>query len=539
MRALITVSALVGLLIGCEESPAPFMPVSFDRTGVQSPPVVDVVPKRCLDPSALTPGKTLPRRLSNDEYSNTVVDLLGVDAFGDVTFPPEERALGFNNNARALQATPLHAERYMYAAEAAADLVIEQLDDFLACYSGEPDDACVERFLTDMGSRAWRRPLTPVEVDALMALYRAQTADGDGTPDAGVRTAVTALLQSPSFLYRIEVGVPVDGEMDLFALDSYEVASRLSYFLWRTMPDAELFIAAETGALLTESGLSTQVDRMLAHPKARAGFWQFFAQWLHLEDVDKLVKDPRYYPDFNAMVAARMKGDARAFIEDAVWSAGGSMRALFDREFTVAGDPDSVVRVGVLSQPALLAATSKPNMTSPIHRGIFVREQLLCTALPPPPPDLMVVAPDPDPNLTTRQLFEAHSAEPACAGCHQLIDPLGLGFEHFDAVGNWRDVQNGRQVDAKGEVFATTDINGAFYGLDELAGRLSRSDQVHRCVTTQVFRYAMGRGENAGDGCTIESVYEDYVDSGYDFRTLVKSLATHLAFRHKNGGAHD
>ena len=426
MRVFITLLAIIGLLAGCEESPAPYMPVPTDRTGEQTPPVVDVVPKRCLDPSILTPGKTLPRRLSNDEYSNTVADLLRVQLVGGVSFPPEERALGFNNNARALQATPLHAERYMYAAEAAAELVVERIDDYLACYSGEPVDACVERFLTDMGGRAWRRPLTPVELDALMKLYRTQAEENGGIPDAGIRTAITALLQSPSFLYRIEVGIPIDGEVDLFALNSYEIASRLSYFLWRTMPDADLFTAAETGTLLTEDGLAAQVDRMLAHPKARAGFWQFFAQWLHLEDVEKLVKDPRYYPDFDEVVAARMKDDARAFIEDAVWSDEGSMRALFAREFTVVGDPDSVARVGVLSQPALLAATSKPNMTSPIHRGIFVREQLLCTALPPPPPDLMVVAPDPDPNLTTRQLFEAHSADPAVQDATSLSIRSGL-----------------------------------------------------------------------------------------------------------------
>ena len=190
-----------------------------------------------------------------------------------------------------------------------------------------------------------------------------------------------------------------------------------------------------------------------------------------------------------------------------------------------------------MSQPALLAATSKPNMTSPVHRGIFVREQLLCTALPPPPADAMVVAPDPDPNLTTRQLFEAHTEDPACAGCHKLIDPLGHGFEHFDEVGHWRETQNGHPVDAEGDVIGTTDMNGPFYGVAELARRMAESEMVHRCVTTQLFRYAAGRGESDGDGCTLEAMFSDYLESGYDFRALVRSFVTHRVFQYRVGDA--
>ncbi|MBV70837.1 MAG: hypothetical protein CMH52_05755 [Myxococcales bacterium] len=529
------IAAMVVCLVssGCEENPAPeFQSMSVDAPGTQ--PNIDLVPKPCLDVHTLEPGSTLPRRLTNDEYESSIKDLFGLDLPDGIVFPPEEEALGFDNNARALQATPLHTERYMYAAELIAQAATEDLDEQMPCTANEQADGCLERYLDAIGVRAWRRPLDALERTALLKLYRGAVAAGE-THREGVSLVITALLQSPSFLYRVEVGTPSNGHDDIVELTNYEVASRLSYFIWRTMPDDALFLAAENQELVTDAGLARQVDRMLQDPKANAGFWHFFEQWLHLDGVENLDRDPRYYPDFDSASARAMKADAKAFIEEAVWSDGGTVERLFTRVFKDGDDPADVRRVGILSHPAILAATSKPNMTSPIHRGIFVREQLLCTALPPPPPDLMVVAPDPDPNLTTRQLFEAHSADPNCAGCHQLIDPLGLGFEHFDAIGQWREIQNGRAVDASGEVLATTDINGPFYGLDELAVRLATSDQVHRCVTTQVFRYAMGRGERSEDGCTLESVYESYVDSGYDFRALVKSLAMHPNFRHRGG----
>ncbi|MEE2757319.1 MAG: DUF1588 domain-containing protein [Myxococcota bacterium] len=536
-KRLIAAVIMFLTLYGCEENPAPaFHSMTTEQPGTQ--PDIDLVPKPCLDVTVLDPGSSLPRRLTNDEYESTVKDLFGFDLPDGVVFPPEEEALGFNNNARALQATPLHAERYMYAAELIAQAATEDIDTQVPCMGGEAGDECIERYLHAIGVRAWRRPLDTLEQTALLKLYRGAIASGESHRD-GVSLVITALLQSPSFLYRIEVGTPSPVHEGLVSLTNYEMAARLSYFIWRSRPDDALFLGAETGELLTDSGLAEQIDRMLEDPRANAGFWHFFEQWLHLDGVDKLVRDPRYYPDFDASAAVEMKADAKAFIEDAVWANGGTIERLFKRVFKEAGDPADVSRVGILSHPAILAATSKPNMTSPIHRGIFVREQLLCTALPPPPPDLMVVAPDPDPNLTTRQLFEAHSADPSCAGCHQLIDPLGLGFEHFDAIGQWRDIQNGRAVDASGEVLATTDINGPFYGLDQLAGRLATSDQVHRCVTTQVFRYAMGRGERSEDGCTLESVYGTYVDSGYDFKALVKALAMHPNFRHRGGPADD
>jgi hypothetical protein len=213
------------------------------------------------------------------------------------------------------------------------------------------------------------------------------------------------------------------------------------------------------------------------------------------------------------------------------------MRDLYAREFVVEGDPAHARRVGILSHPAVLAVTSTPTMTSPVHRGVYVREQVLCTPLPPPPPDAMVVAPDPDPNLTTREQFAIHSSEPACAGCHRLIDPLGFAFENFDAVGAWRDTQNDRLIDTSGEIIAAQDLDGPLTGVADLSTRLADSAFAHRCVVTQLVRYAFGRGEVPADACMLEDIQATYVAADYDFGALVTAVVETNSFRFRRGDA--
>ena len=247
-------------------------------------------------------------------------------------------------------------------------------------------------------------------------------------------------------------------------------------------------------------------------------------------------RDDRLHPFFDDQYRERLIREARTFIEDTVWAPDGSMKTFFSKSYRLESDPPQVSRVGILSQPGLLAVTSKPNMSSPIHRGVFVREQILCSALPPPPADIMVVAPDPDPNLTTRELFEVHTADAACSGCHNLIDPIGLGFENFDELGRWRDSENGRPIDVSGDVTRTLDMDGPFNGVGELGERMAGSEHIHRCVATQLFRYSFGRGETANDVCLLDDVYDAYRASDYDFRQLIRKMASHRAFRFRSVG---
>lgn len=546
MRA-ISRTLLAGLLLGatlpaCEEGPPPSDP-SVDAP-VEAPRTYLPPPRPTCAPDApLDPGAAMPRRLTTFEYHNTVRDLLGVELLPDeVRFPPEEESLGFDNNARALQLTPLHAEGYLVAAEKLAALYVARADDWLPCDRDEmrtlgldAQRACAAEVIADLGRRAWRRPLTDTEQGRLLALYDVGAEHSGPAFENGLTLVVEALLQSPNFLFRIEIGTPDPARPGLNRLSDHEVASRLSYLLWRSMPDAALLDAADAGALRTAAQIGAQAERLLADPRAREAWWTFFAQWLHIDEVDALVREPTYYPGFGDAERRYMLERARAFVEQVVWQRR-DLRGLFDGPHTHPDDPSHIgPRRGVLAQPAVLAVTSTPAMTNPVHRGKFVREQILCAPLAPPPPGLAVVAPDPDPSLTTRQQFAEHSSNPTCAGCHDLIDPLGFGFEHFDAVGRWREIQNGHPVDAAGELLATLDVDGPYYGLDELSGRLAESEQVHRCVATQLFRYAHGRGETDADGCVLDALYLRAVEADHDFVALLVELVTDESFRYRRG----
>ncbi len=541
-RPLLAALVAVGVtLSACEEGPPPDAVPVGDLPAERRLPAPP--PKPVCDPDApLDPGLAMPRRLTRLEYANTVRDLLGLEVAEGVHFPPEEQILGFDNNARSLQITPLHAEGYLSSAEDLATRYIEAMDDWLPCDRAQlrvdglaAQRDCAEGVIADLGRRAWRRPLTEAEHGRLLALYDVGAELEGPAFENGLTMVVEALLQSPNFLFRVEVGAPDPERPGLNRLDDHELASRLAYLVWRSMPDAELSAAADAGELRTPGQIAAQATRLMADPRARAAWWTFFAQWLHIDEVEALHREPAMYPGFGDGARRFMQESARAFVEAAAWDAG-DLRQLYDGPFRHPDDPEHLGdRRGVLAQPAVLAVTSTPVMTNPVYRGVFVREQILCAPLAPPPADLAVVAPDPDPNLTTREQFAEHSDNPTCAGCHVLIDPLGFGFEHYDAIGNRREVQNGHPVDAAGEIVSTWDIDGEFYDLDALAAALARSEQVHRCVATQLFRYAYGRGEGEGDGCTLHRLYDRYVDAGYDFEAMIVALVTDPSFALRRG----
>lgn len=540
LRILLAGLLAVGAtLSACEEGPPPRAPVNPEDTTrrLPAPPAKPV----CDPDAALDPGLALPRRLTTLEYANTVRDLLGLELSSAVHFPIEEQSLGFDNNARALQITPLHAESYLTSAEDLAERYIAAMETWLPCDRAQlridglaAQRTCAEGVIADLARRAWRRPLSDAEYDRLMALYDVGAELEGPAFENGLAMVVEALLQSPNFLFRVEVGAADPERPGLNRLDDHEIASRLSYLVWRSMPDAELSAAADAGELHTPAQIAAHAARLMQDPRAREAWWSFFAQWLHLDEVDALVRDPTLYPGFGDGARRFMSQSARAFVEAAVWQAR-DMRRLYDGPFRHPDDPDHIERRGVLAQPALLAVTSTPVMTNPVYRGVFVREQILCAPLAPPPPGLAVVAPDPDPRLTTREQFAEHSDNPTCAGCHVLIDPLGFGFEHYDAIGSRREIQNGHPVDATGEIVSTWDIDGEYYGLEALAEALAASEQVHRCVATQLFRYTYGRGEGDGDGCTLHRLYDRYVDAGYDFEAMLVALVTDPSFALRRG----
>lgn len=534
---------------GCEEDPPP-----AEGSFTSAPPSAsnEPPPRPVCDPDAMfDPGPALVRRLSRIEYDNTIRTLLGDDADLAQGFTPEEEMLGFDNNARTLSVSAVHAEEFMGAAEALAYRALSRMSGLLPCDPGVIGEReCAVAFIDTFGLKAWRRPVTADELIRLTAVYDAG-AEADGFA-GGLSLIIEALLQSPNFLYRIEVGAPHPERADLVELTPYELASRLSYLLWRSMPDDALFDAAATGALSDPAELTRQAARMLADPQAEPAIWSFFEQWLRVDEVLAVERDVRDFPDFNARIKQLMYDETRHFVRAIVSEPDLNMVDFFEAPFTYANGElaefygymgvagDDFVRVnltddrhaGVVTQGALMTVTAKARMTSPVHRGVFVREHLLCTALPPPPPDVPVVPPDPDPTLSTREKFAEHSNNVACSGCHSMIDPVGFVFEHYDPVGRWRTVEaGGHRVDASGAMNATWDINGPLTGAVDLAKKLAGSEQAHRCVVTQVFRYGYGRGENPVDGCSLTSMYDAYVASGYDFKAIFGAMVADPAFR--------
>lgn len=522
------------------------------------------LPESCNGP--ISPGPSPIRRLTQTEYNNTVFTLLGDETYPANSFAPDEEANGFTNQASALVVSPLLAEQYMTAAENLASAHAERLltQELPACAGAAGDqDACnqaAESFIRDFGKKAFRRPLTEDEVQMHHDLFVQGTALGAGSyePRVGLELVIQAMLQSPHFLYRVEYGRPESVEGDVVELTSYEMASRLSYLFWGTMPDARLFDLADRDELRTPAQIEAEARRMLEAPRAREAVKNFHRQWLGLDEIPTIAatgKDRTVYPDYSESLLPLLQRETEEFLDHAIFVDNASVEDLYTASYTmmnrelaefygIEGGPQSAAfeRVeldpdkyaGFLTQAGLLALHSKSDGSSPVHRGKFVRERLLCQT-PPPPPDVVPPPPTVDPTKTTREQYVQHEEDPACAACHQWMDPLGFGFEHFDALGRYRAEQNGLPIDATGEInfIDEVGIDGPFDGAVELAERLSQSERVRECVSTQWFRYAYGRTETEADACTMDLVNQRFADSGYDIKELLVALTQTDAFRYR------
>ncbi|MEQ8454238.1 MAG: DUF1592 domain-containing protein [Sandaracinaceae bacterium] len=488
--------------------------------------------------------------LTRAEYDRATTHLLGFEARAARDFAADDDTSGYEVGARV---SPLLAEQYVDAAESLAEqAVATRFDALLDCdVAAMGEDACARQLISRFGMRAFRRPLEADEAERLFALYQVGRAYDFRT---GIQVVIQGVLSAPSFLYHVESAPdPAARPGDTVALDDFAVASRLSFFLWGSIPDDTLLEAAGAGELSDPAGLEAQARRMLEDERAIAGVRDFARQWLHLDVLEGARRDAERYPDFEADTGHRLRASVERYVEDAFLTEGGDVDTLLlgthayvdgplARSYGIDGvegddlqrvELDPSQRAGLLTQPGLLTVLSKPNQSDPIHRGLFVRTRLLCQQLPPPPDDIAVVAPDPAPGLSTRERFAEHSQNERCRGCHQLMDPIGFGFEHYDAMGRWRELDEGATVDATGEVLATVDADGAFYGVPELAGLLAGSQQVRECVAMQLFRYAMGRTETEWDLCSVQRLQEDFHASGYDLRALMIAVVQSDAFRHQ------
>ncbi|MEM7155226.1 MAG: DUF1592 domain-containing protein [Myxococcota bacterium] len=482
------------------------------------------------------PGPRMLRLLTRREYEATVADLLGIAPPPIDLIPLEATIEHYDNDASAV-VTARHVDAYMELASEVADIAVDQVGATLVgCMPADPD--CARMFIETLGARAMRRPMADEEVDLYLELFDPARTDGDFYE--GVRLVLRSMLVSPQFLYRSEVGEPI-GDDGLYRLTSYETASALSYGLWGTMPDNELFDAAASGELDSADGIEAHARRLIEHPRGRAQLSVFFTQWLGTGPLLHVNKDEQLYPDFTPEIRESMAAEQRAFVEHVLYEGAGTVEELLLADYVFVDDtlaefyglptPGSSVPVrvdagpergGLLMMGSVLASHAHPNESSPVLRGLFVRDHLLCQPPPPPPPDVDVVPPELDPDATTRERFGQHSVDPACRGCHLLIDPVGFGLESYDGVGAFRAMENDLPIDASGEVASLEP--GAdpipFDGPHELAQVLAASPTTASCVVENYVRFTSGRTVTPEDQCTIDALNEGLAANGGNLREM-------------------
>ncbi len=374
---------------------------------------------------------------------------------------------------------------------------------------------------------------------------------GEGeSVEQGLELAIRGILLSPHFIYRPELDDdPSSTEPHL--LNDYELASRLSYFLWSSMPDAALFDAAATGRLQDEAGLRAEVDRMLSDPKAQSLVDNFAGQWLRIRSLDDHVPDYATFPNWDDSLRDSMGQESKLFFGDFL-RGDVPMDQLLLTDFTYLNDrlaahyglpfdlgPEfervslgpTDTRFGLLTLGSLLTVTSAPTRTSPVKRGVWILEQLLCSEPPPPPPGVEGLPQDGMSGGTLREQLEQHRADPTCASCHNVMDPLGLGLEHYDAVGAYRTEDRGFPVDATGEL-----VTGeTFVDAREMAALIQADNRFDVCVVEKLFLYALGRPASTPEHPFLEEIAESAAQSGSELPELIKLIATSEPFRTRRG----
>ncbi len=497
----------------------------------------------CAEPPAPEPVGLHLHRLNAAEYANSLEAVLGVESQVAHNLPADAPSHGFDNVAAVLTTSPLLLEFYAQATDEALDAALgpEGLlrSETASCLADHDEARCASELVEQLTTRAWRRPPSTIELARLLAVYdeaRALGLDVDGS----IGAAMQAVLMSPHFLFRVEGTAPA-GESDL--LDAYELASRLSYFLWSAPPDEALLADARSGALLEPEVLEDQARRMLDDPRSVALADNFAAQWLAYRYLDDVFKDTARYPDFTPQLRASMAEEPRLLFLDLLTDnqdlrelltsdesyIDHHLADLYDLDQPEPGfvrvDLGDSPRRGVLTQASLLSVLAYPFTTSPARRGSWVLDNLLCAPLAAPPAGVDIPI-DGDP-ASKREQLEAHRANPACAGCHAAIDPIGLAFEGYDAIGRHRTSENGLTIETAG----TLPSGVEFADPIAMAEAIADDPAFLPCVVQQTMTYALGRGLDARELAEIEGLAVELEERGHGLQELFVLVATSEVFR--------
>ncbi len=512
--------------------------------GATSGPATDP----CVNGVAVSP--TPLRRLTRGEFDRAVRDLLHSELGLARDFPNDLPAAGFASN-RADPMSLLGVEKLMLAAEAAAADAVTHLDSLVPCAPAQGDAACASQFFTELGRKAYRRSLTAAELTELSALYTQGAATAGGF-SAGIQFGIERILQSPHFIYHLErtTGAAPIGASSAVPLTGPSVADRLAAFLWYSLPDEALLKAAEAGELDTPAGVAAQAERMLADAKGRDSVVEFFNEWLDIEKLETTEKNPAVFPVYTNELRTAMWQETGTFVDSVIRQGDGRLQTLLTSNLALPSGPlaafyglapgaaltalDPQVRSGLLTHPSVLAVHAHSDQTSPVKRGAFIRDRVMCTPLPPPPPAVNDNPPMIDPKATTRVRFEQHRVDPSCAACHALLDPVGFAFERYDGAGQYRTLEGGLPIDTTGTLTATNDIDGPFDGAVQLTQKLAGSAQVRDCMATQWLRYAMRQEEGEAEACSAQKIRAAFRDADGDIRKLILAVVQSDAFRYKS-----
>ena len=496
------------------------------------------------------PGQVTIRRLNKAEYNNTVRDLTGLDLRLADDFPSDDVGNGFDNIADVLSLPPILLEKYLQAAENISDAIWEDEETRRRVFPVESKNetpeakiAAATENIKVFTRKAFRRPVRQEELARLFQIMRSAW-EQDASELEIMKTVTTAVLANPNFLFRIEDdSFPNQDIGSTRALNGFELASRLSYFLWSSMPDERLFHLAEQNQLQDPAVLEAETKRMLQDPKARALVDNFAGQWLQLRDVERLSPDPKLFPNYSKALAGSMRQETELFFS-AIIDQDRSILEFLNGDYTyvderlashygmegVKGDAFRRVslnggqRRGILTHASILTLTSNPTRTSPVKRGKWILENILNEPPPPPPSDVPDLEEGGETLGTLREQMEQHRANPSCASCHRTMDAIGFGLENFDAVGVWRDHDGKEFIDASGQLPG----NKNFQGAGELMEILTDEKKVAfaRCLTEKMLTYALGRGLVSFDRCAINDAVAALKRNDYRFSVMVTSIVT-------------
>jgi uncharacterized protein DUF1592/uncharacterized protein DUF1588/uncharacterized protein DUF1595/uncharacterized protein DUF1585/uncharacterized protein DUF1587 len=500
----------------------------------------------------IKPAPAGARRLIGRQYLGSIRTLLGDNAAVAATAPGDPQLNGFETIGATDLATPASSvETYETSALAVASAVVSDpavVTTILPCVpNGATDYACLRSFVTTFGRLAWRRALTDAEITRVTAAGVA-AAKAYNSFDAGLGTTISCLLQSPYFLYIIEIGAPDKDDPKVQRLTPLELATRMSFFLLNSTPDAKLLDDAEKGALDDEDGIRAAATAMLQRPEARTTLKAFYAEIYHLNELTSASKDPVLFPQFTPALKASMQEETLRLIDDVVWTRDADAREILSADYTfVDADLASLYgasvpqgggftkvtlpavqkRAGILGQASFLTRGAHDKETSPTRRGNFVREAILCDPIPPPPPTVNPVLPDDGTPKTVKQKLEQHMQDASCSGCHSMMDPIGFALENFDPIGQYRTTDQGFPIDTT----AQTDDLGAFASAPELAVLLTKDPRSSYCMVEKLYRQSMGHLETAGEQPAVEDLRKAFAGKGHSVRSLLVELSASRAFR--------